>query len=52
MTTEIQNKIDSATEHLNCSWETGEKQALKQIDTSLVTLKDTKDIHKENIQYL
>ena len=49
MTTEIQNKIDSATEKLNCSRETGEKQALKQLDTSLSSLKDQKDIHKENI---
>jgi len=52
MTTEIQNKIDSATEKLNCSRETGEKQSLKQLDTSLATLKDQKDIHKENIKYL
>ena len=52
MTTEIQKKIDSATEHLNCSWETWEKQALKTLDTSLSSLKDKKDIHKENIQYL
>ena len=52
MTTEIQNKIDSATEHLNCTWEVGEKSALKSLDSSLSALKDTKDIHKTNISYL
>lgn len=52
MTTEIKNKIDSATENLNCSWEQGEKKALKQLDTSLSNLRSQSDIHKENIQYL